>query len=217
MFPRPPVLRATSICRPYGAAANSLNRQAIKIMLLRSVFLAAQTSKLHGRAGCRRFALARPRSSIGHAVELGRDVLSATVRRLPDPWGRTVCFKSIHCIEAAGVLSLKTQSPSTLRWRLRVEVRHTRRSERTVGLDTPLGLMDSRRYRKRGYAILLMSTRMGVCRTKAEGFASSGARPYRILLSSKGDADTSGHILRIVVSTRELTVIINVARNAIVP
>jgi hypothetical protein len=43
-------LRAPPICRSYGAAANSLNRQAIKIMLLRSAFLAAQTSKLHGRA-----------------------------------------------------------------------------------------------------------------------------------------------------------------------
>jgi len=53
-------------------------------MLLRSVFLPAQTSKVHGRAGPRRFAMARPRSRIGHAVELGRDVLSAIVRRLPD-------------------------------------------------------------------------------------------------------------------------------------
>src|SRR5258708_26645223 len=90
-------------------------------MLLRSVFLAAQTSKLHGRAGRRRFALARPRFSIGHAVELCRDV----------------------------------------------------------------------------------------------GLAQSGARPYRF--SSKGETDTSRYTLRIVVSTRELTVIINVGRKPTVP
>jgi hypothetical protein len=48
-------------------------------------------------------------------------------------------LKSIPGIEAAGALSPKTQSPSTLGWRLRVEVRHTRRSETKVGLDTPLG------------------------------------------------------------------------------
>jgi hypothetical protein len=52
-----------------------------------------------------------------------------------------------HDIEAAGVFSRKTQSPSTLDWRLRVEVRYSCRFETTVGWATPLGLMDSRRYR----------------------------------------------------------------------
>lgn len=59
-----------------------------------------------------------------------------------------MCFKSVHGIEAAAVLSLKNQSPSTLRWRLRVAVRNNRRSETTVGFDAPLGPMDSRRYRE---------------------------------------------------------------------
>jgi hypothetical protein len=37
-----------------------------------------------------------------------------------------------HRIEAAGISSLKTQSPSTFRWRLRVEVRHSCRFETSV-------------------------------------------------------------------------------------
>ena len=56
-------------------------------------------------------------------------------------------FKIHDGNEGAGVLSLKTQSPSTLRWRLGVEVRRTCRFETTVRLGTPVGLMDSRRYR----------------------------------------------------------------------
>ena len=81
-------------------------------------------------------------------------------------------LKSIPGIEAAGALSPKTQSPSTLGWRLRVEVRHTRRSETTVGSDTPLGLMDSRRYRKRGYAMLVTFTSMGSRRTGLSGIVA---------------------------------------------
>ena len=50
-------------------------------------------------------------------------------------------------IEAAGVPRLKTQSPSTLGWRLRVEPRHTCRFETTFMLVTQFGLTDSRRYR----------------------------------------------------------------------
>jgi hypothetical protein len=52
-----------------------------------------------------------------------------------------VSFKSIMVSEPQVCLCLKTQSPSTLRWRLRVEVRHT------CSFDAPLGLMDIRRYR----------------------------------------------------------------------
>jgi hypothetical protein len=71
-------------------------------------------------------------------------------------------FQIQHGIEAAGVPSLKTQSPSTLRWRLRVEIRQTCRFETTFMLGTPFGLMDSRRYR-RAYQTSLMLTRMGSC------------------------------------------------------
>ena len=39
------------------------------------------------------------------------------------------------------------QSPSELRWRLRVEVRHTCRFENIIDSRTPLDLIDSRRYR----------------------------------------------------------------------
>jgi hypothetical protein len=46
-------------------------------------------------------------------------------------------------------LALKTQSPSTLRWRLRVEVGRTCRFDATVKSGIPLSLMDSRRYRGR--------------------------------------------------------------------
>ena len=59
-----------------------------------------------------------------------------------------VGFKIHHGNEAAGVFGLETQSPLTLRWRLRVEVRHTSRFETKVKSGTPLGLMDSRRYRE---------------------------------------------------------------------
>jgi hypothetical protein len=63
------------------------------------------------------------------------------------PLGSTVRLKSVMGIEAAGLSSRETQSPSTLQWRLRSEVKHTCRFEMTVTLGTPLGLMDSRRYR----------------------------------------------------------------------
>jgi hypothetical protein len=55
---------------------------------------------------------------------------------------------SITVNEAAGVPSLKTQSPSTLGWRLRIDLRHICRFEKTIRFGTPLGLMDSRRYRE---------------------------------------------------------------------
>jgi hypothetical protein len=55
--------------------------------------------------------------------------------------------KSIMGNEVAGVLSLKTQSPSTLGWRLRVELRHICRFEKTVRFGIPPVPMDSRRYR----------------------------------------------------------------------
>ena len=58
-----------------------------------------------------------------------------------------VSFKSIMVSEPQVCLCLKTQSPSTLRWRLRVEVRHTCSFETTVKSDAPLGLIDGRRYR----------------------------------------------------------------------
>jgi hypothetical protein len=45
-------------------------------------------------------------------------------------------------------LGSKSQSPSTLGWRLGVEVRHTRRFEIAFTLGTRFGLMDSRRYRR---------------------------------------------------------------------
>ena len=45
-------------------------------------------------------------------------------------------------------LGLKTQSPSTLRWRLHGQVRQIRRFETTVKSATQIGLMDSRRYRR---------------------------------------------------------------------
>jgi hypothetical protein len=41
-------------------------------------------------------------------------------------------FQIHHDIGAAGLLGLKTQSPSTLRWRLRVEVRKTCRFDKTI-------------------------------------------------------------------------------------
>jgi hypothetical protein len=47
-----------------------------------------------------------------------------------------------HDIEAARVFSIKTQSPSTLEWRLGVEVRRTCRFEITARLGTPADLMD---------------------------------------------------------------------------
>jgi hypothetical protein len=46
-------------------------------------------------------------------------------------------------------LRLKTQSPSTLRWRLRGQVSHIRRFEKTVKSATQIGLMDGRQYRGR--------------------------------------------------------------------
>jgi hypothetical protein len=45
-------------------------------------------------------------------------------------------------------LGLKTQSPSTLRWRLHGQVSQIRRFETTVKSDTQIGLVDSRRYRR---------------------------------------------------------------------
>jgi hypothetical protein len=50
-------------------------------------------------------------------------------------------------IEAASVVSLKAQSPSTLGWRLRVELRKICRSVEMIDWGAPYGLMDSRRYR----------------------------------------------------------------------
>jgi CubicO group peptidase (beta-lactamase class C family) len=44
-------------------------------------------------------------------------------------------------------LRLKTQSPSTLRWRLRGQASHICRFERTVKSGTQIGFMDGRRYR----------------------------------------------------------------------
>jgi hypothetical protein len=45
-------------------------------------------------------------------------------------------FQVDYDIGAAGVFGPKTQSPSTLRWRLRVEVRHTCCFETTVTLSS---------------------------------------------------------------------------------
>jgi hypothetical protein len=63
------------------------------------------------------------------------------------PSGLTVCFKSIVVSKPQMCFRLKTQSPSPLEWRLRVEVGHACRFETTVKSGTPLSLMDSRRYR----------------------------------------------------------------------
>jgi hypothetical protein len=54
-----------------------------------------------------------------------------------------------------------------------------------------------------------------VAATEVAPFSLVSACPR--VLSLKGDTHTSGYTLRIVVSTGELTVIINVGRNAIVP
>ena len=95
-------------------------------------------------------------------------------------------LKSIHGIEAAGVLSLKTQSPSTLRWRLRVEVGHTRRSETTIGLNIPLGLMDPAAagpLPERG-SVFLRLTPMGSCRTRLKSLQRFRLRPIIPLATS---------------------------------
>jgi uncharacterized protein YecT (DUF1311 family) len=54
--------------------------------------------------------------------------------------------KSIMISKPRVCLTSKPQSPSTLRWRLVVELRPTCRFGLTVRLDSPVGLMDSRRY-----------------------------------------------------------------------
>jgi hypothetical protein len=50
-------------------------------------------------------------------------------------------------LEVTDVPGLNAQSPSELRWRLRVKSRPICRFEITVRCGTPFGLMDSRRYR----------------------------------------------------------------------
>jgi hypothetical protein len=69
--------------------------------------------------------------------------------------------KSIMVMTPQMCLTCKTQSTSTLRWRLRAELRHICRFEKTVRFGIPSVPMDSRRYR--------------VCSHKAWGLAT---RPY---------------------------------------
>ena len=45
---------------------------------------------------------------------------SVAVRRLPHPWAEWYAQRN-RCLEATGVRGLNAQSPSELRWRLRVE------------------------------------------------------------------------------------------------
>jgi len=65
-----------------------------------------------------------------------------------------VSFESIDELDAAGVLTLKTHSPSTLRWRLRGQVTHIHSFEATAKPGAKIGLTDSRRYRDLAYALL---------------------------------------------------------------
>jgi hypothetical protein len=58
-----------------------------------------------------------------------------------------VCLESMVMPKPQVCSGSKTQSPSTLGWRLRVEVRHTCRFETTFTLSTRFGLIASRRYR----------------------------------------------------------------------
>jgi hypothetical protein len=52
-----------------------------------------------------------------------------------------------RCLEAAGAPNLKTQSPLTLGWRLRVEIWYTCSFVTMMDLSTPADIVDSRRYR----------------------------------------------------------------------
>ena len=102
------------------------------------------------------------------------------VRRLPDPRGLMVCFRSIIGSKPRMSLSSKTQSPSTLGWRLRVLVRHIGRVDTTVRPGTPISLTDSRRYRET--LAILKLTRMGGCRTASEGGWEAGGRKQNLPL-----------------------------------
>ena len=119
------------------------------------------------RIPARRERRSRSQPGILPLIRLGYG-LRETIRQLPDE----DAIPSQWRIEAAGVLSLKTQSPSTVRWRLGVEVRHTWRFAITVTSGTSLGLMDSRRYRG-GARIVVRGGRIYSCAFAVRAYSAT--------------------------------------------